>query len=179
MTRDIAIENTEEIKIRGTPLNFWTPNPDSIDRSLAVLALFHELGSLETVGWPAIWHQTCRRSEPKSRSNRKVVVSPRGERPRPGTVLVPAFITCQPGKRLEFFSIPTNQPDTLPGGPLWPLSYGIARLYTRAYPLPQPVTGEIGFVVSLCRASRTCLFERCLINESRNLELLECKILIR
>lgn len=157
------MENTKEIKIRGAPLNFWTPNPD---RSLAVLALFHELGSPETVGcWPAIWHQTCRGSEPKSRSNRKVVVSPRGERPRPGTVLVPAFITCQPGKRLEFFSIPTNQPDTLPGEPLWPAL--LSRDFTRELTPLQPVTGEIGFCCFV--TPRICPFERWLSSTNREI----------
>ena len=99
-------------------LNFWTCAPECvclrsgeapIDRPGGTLALFHELGSLETVGSPAIWHQTCRRSELKSRSNRKVV-SPAGECGlRPETVCPRLGYSAEPPllavKRLELSSL--------------------------------------------------------------------------
>lgn len=157
------MENTKEIKIRGAPLNFWTPNPD---RSLAVLALFHELGSPETVGcWPAIWHQTCRGSEPKSRSNRKVVVSPRGERPRPGTVLVLYYLSTRQTSRV-FFN--TNQPTRYPTRRAFMTrSPMVSRDFTRELTPLQPVTGEIGFCCFV--TPRICPFERWLSSTNREI----------
>lgn len=141
MTRDITIENTKEIKIRGAPLNFWTPN--RIDRS-------------------RYWHFSTNLEAPKQSASRPFDTKHVGAVNRnpgqtekwwsapgasgPGTVLVPAFITCQPGKRLEFFSIPTNQ---IPyQASLYDRSPMVSRDFTRElilWSVPQPATGEIGF----------------------------------
>lgn len=156
MTRDITIENTKEIKIRGAPLNFWTPN--RIDRGTGTFPRTWKPRNSRLAGhltpnmsgqWTEIPVKQKSGSQPPGRAA-----------PTRDSACARLYYLSTRQTSRVFFN--TNQPDTLPGEPLWPLSYGIARLYTRANPLVRPPTSDRWnrFLLFRCAAHRGPVFSK-------------------